>query len=210
MTVIKKIGIELTNAYIENGALPDSEQNQRKKREDVLSKAQQQYLANNGKRIEISFSFNKACSIRNKNKLIKEIVDLANRIDAVRTGAVRRDIFKNIPELDSVYINSTLYNEPKWKIFQVYTGSTMSPEKIGELLAYKEMKTVQYEKCDEYWLVIVVDFADPAQDQEIPTDVFKLSSGIFKKIIIYKTVFNQILEIPLSHHTRSLYPGGLP
>lgn len=62
----KKIGIEVTNSYIENGALPESEQNQKKGREDVLSKAQQQYLANNGKRIEISFSFNKACPIRNK------------------------------------------------------------------------------------------------------------------------------------------------
>lgn len=102
-----------------------------------------------------------------------------------------------------------MYNDPKWRVSQVYTGSTMSPEKIGALLTYKEMKTVQYAKCDEYWLVIVIDFADTAQDQEIPTDVFKLSSDIFKKIIIYKTVFNQILEIPLSHHTRSPNPGGL-
>ncbi len=198
----KKIGIELTNSYIENGTLPESEQHQKKGREDVLSKAQQQYLAKNGKRIEISFSFNKACPIRNKNKLIDKIVDLANHIEAFVTGAIRSDIFKHIPELDYVYVNSTLCNDPKWRVLQVYTGSTMSPEKIGELLSDKEKKATQYIKCDEYWLLIIVDFADAAQDQEIPTDVLTLRSDIFKKIIIYKTVFNQILEIPL--YQRSL------
>jgi hypothetical protein len=52
----RKIGIEITNFFLENGALPESEQVQQKAREAAVSKAQQVYLANGGKRIELSFA----------------------------------------------------------------------------------------------------------------------------------------------------------
>jgi len=191
----KKIGIEVTNAYIEDGKLPESEQNQVKGREEILSKAKREYLENNGKHIEISFSFSKDKPIRNKKDLIKRIVELAKRIDTFATGQIRRDIYQNIPELDFVYVNSALRSDLKWRPVQVYTIPILSAEKISEILSKKEVQATKYTQCDEYWLLIVVDFADFAQDQELPTDIAVLHSKIYKKIIVYKTVFNQVMEI---------------
>ena len=55
---------------------------------------------------------------------------------------------------------------------------------------------VHYCKCDAYWLLVVVDFIDPAQEQEIRVDdLGNVRSEIFEKIIIYRTGFNHILDI---------------
>ncbi len=50
-------------------------------------------------------------------------------------------------------------------------------------------------RCDKYWLVVVVDFIDRAQDQEIRIDGFeKIDSTVFEKVIVYKTLFPHVLE----------------
>jgi len=44
-------------------------------------------------------------------------------------------------------------------------------------------------------LLVVVDFMDPAQDQEIRVDSLAgLTSQVFEKIIVYKTCFGQMVE----------------
>jgi hypothetical protein len=46
-----------------------------------------------------------------------------------------------------------------------------------------------------YWLLVVVDFINPAQDQEIQIDGFdKIQTEVFEKIIAYKTLFGHVLE----------------
>jgi len=67
------IGIEITNFYHESGALPESEQAQRKARRKVISEAHQAYLANGGKKIELSFCFDKESSIRDRRILVNKI-----------------------------------------------------------------------------------------------------------------------------------------
>ena len=83
----RKIGIEITNFFRESGALPGSEQIQRKAREVVVSNAQQVYLDNGGKRIELSFSFDKSSPIRDQGKLIENISSVAKNIDGLKTGS---------------------------------------------------------------------------------------------------------------------------
>jgi hypothetical protein len=61
----------------------------------------------------------------------------------------------------------------------------------------KESKAADYAPCDAYWLLIVVDWADPAQDQEITTTGLKLPSEVFEKIIVYKPGFEDIAEVKL-------------
>ena len=50
---VKKIGIEITNFYIEDGSLSESEQSQKKLREKVVSTAQRMYLAEAGRNLRL-------------------------------------------------------------------------------------------------------------------------------------------------------------
>jgi len=191
----RKIGIEITNFFLESGVLPESEQVQRKRREAVISESHKIYLANSGKKIELSFSFEKLSPIRNKKKLTNKIYALAKKIDGFESGEVRRDFYKDIPELSFVYLNAKEYTNPKWRISQCYSGQFMSMEKLHTIVKTKEAKSKYYQYCDAYWLVVVVDFIDSAQDQEIQINNFeKIASTVFEKVIVYRTFFGHVLE----------------
>lgn len=191
----RKIGIEITNFLLESGALPQSEQVQRRAREAVVSRAQQIYLDNGGRGIEISISFNKASPIRDQGKLAKKIAAVAKTIDARKTGEISKDILKDIPELSFAFLNAKEYEDPKWRVVQCYSGQAMSIEKLRGIVSAKEAQSQAYERCDAYWLVVVVDFIDAAQDQDIQIDGSeKVDSTIFEKVIVYKTHFGHVFE----------------
>lgn len=185
----RKIGIEITNFFLEDGALPQSEQVQRKAREAVVSKAQQIYLSNAGKRIMLSFSFDKASAIRDQGKLATKIAEVAKDIDGRKTGAISKNALKDMPELSFIFLNATEYENPKWQVVQCYSGQIMSMEKLRGIVSAKEEQSKSYKHCDAYWLVVVVDFIDRAQDQEIQIDGFeKIDSTVFEKVIVYKLI----------------------
>lgn len=191
----RSIGIEITNFYLEKGDSSESEQAQRKLREKVVSGAQRIYRTENGKKIEITFGFEKANPIRDHKKLAKKIAALARHIEAWKTGVIRKDIFKGIPELSFVYLNAKEYDDAKWRGGRVYNGTRISRDGLIEIVRSKEESSKQYEKCDAYWLLVVVDFIDRAQDQEIQIDAFeKIESNVFEKIFVYKTGFGHVLE----------------
>ena len=192
----RKIGIEITNLFLENGAHPESEQVQQRARKATVSKAQQLYQANGGKKIELSFSFEKTVPIRDQAKLAKNIATLAKNIDELKTGSIRKDAFKDIPELSFVYLNAKEYEDPQWRVAQCYSGQLMSTEKLRAIVKDKESQSNGYQHCDAYWLIVVVDFIDRAQDQEILIDNFeKITSTVFEKVIVYKTHFGHVLEV---------------
>jgi len=67
----------------------------------------------------------------------------------------------------------------------------------------KEEKSRQYKQCGVYWLLVVADFFDLAQDQEIlDGGLDTISSEIFEKILVHKTVFGQVLESSNRSKTR--------
>ena len=49
------------------------------------------------------------------------------------------------------------------------------------------------------WLLLVVDFMDPAQDQEIqwPAGAVLMQARTFERIWLYKPAFHEVLEIPI-------------
>jgi len=191
----KKIGIEITNFFIEDGALPESEQIQRNAREAVVSNAQKLYLGDGGKRIVLSFSFDKASPIKNQGKLVKRLVEIAKKIDGQETGEVNRNLFKDIPEVSFIYLNSKEYEDPKWQVIPCYTGQIMSMEKLRAIVSNKEAQSKFYRPCDAYWLIVVVNIMDRAQDQEIRIDgVEKIESTVFERVIVYKTHFGHVFE----------------
>jgi hypothetical protein len=65
------------------------------------------------------------------------------------------------------------------------------------MVAEKMKKLAGYRPCDKYWLLLVVDFMDPAQDQDIawPADASALRAR-FERVLIYKPQFGQVTEVP--------------
>ncbi|HBR22719.1 MAG TPA: hypothetical protein DD713_09250 [Nitrospiraceae bacterium] len=191
----RKIGIEITNFYLEKGESPESEQRQRDLRKAIVFDAQRDYQTRNKKKIELTIGFDKANPIRNKKDLVQKLVDLAEQIKEYKTGQIRKHFFHSIPEISYVYLNAEEYADPKWRVEQLYSGSIMSRDVLIEIVRNKEGSSRKYIICAAYWLLVVVDCADRAQDQEIQIDDFeKIQSEIFEKIIVYTTPFGHILE----------------
>ena len=192
----RTIGIEITNFFLEDGTSPSSEQVQRRRRDRVVSRAQKLYLAGGGRRVEIWLSFDNSVSIQHHDTIVENLVMLARRVEKCTTGVIDRALYVDIPELSFVYLNTNLYPDARWHVSQCYSGQNMSAEKLREIIRAKEKKSEGYQPCDEYWLLVIVDFIDPAQDQEIPESISeKISSAVFEKVIIYKTCFGQVLEL---------------
>jgi hypothetical protein len=81
----------------------------------------------------------------------------------------------------------------------------MSTEGLMEIIREKEVKARHYTKCAAYWLLVVVDFLDAAQEQDIRIDGLTVESDIFTNIIVYKPRFEHIVEItPQPASTRIL------
>ncbi len=191
----RRIGIEITNFFLEKGSLSESEQAQRKLRDKVISEAQRVYQTGSGKKIEITFGFDKANPIRNQKKLVRELVELAKHIEKWETGQIIKDAFKTIQELSFVYLNAKEYEDARWRVVQVHNVPVMSRDRLIDIIRDKEIRANKYKKCDAYWLLVVVDFINSAQDQEIQINGFdKKQTEIFEKVIIYKTLFGHILE----------------
>lgn len=71
----------------------------------------------------------------------------------------------------------------------------MSLERLKKIVKEKEGKSQDYRRCDSYWLLVVVEFIDPAQDQEIRIDgLDTLRSEVFGKVLIYRTAFGHVLD----------------
>lgn len=193
----RKIGIEITNFFLKSGDRPESEQVQRVVRTKVIKNAHYLYMRDNGKKFELTFTFSDCHPILDQDKLVSEIVTLAKRAEPCKTGRLEIDFLQGIPELSSVYLNAKEYDDPKWRIAQVHEVPFMSPSGLNKIIKDKEMKHPQYRECDAYWLLVVVDFIDAAQDQEIiQSDKFNaINSTVFENIVIYKPQFAEIVEI---------------
>jgi len=194
----RTIGIEITNFYLEPGGDEGSEQRQRPRRYEVASEAHRLYRAGGGKGIELTIEFNSAKPITSASKktLPQKIAAFAASVHMQPSGPYYPDSFPDMPEITSIWLNSREWPDATWaRPGQVHSYEDMSAARLRAIVAEKESKAANYASCDAYWLLIVVDFADPAQDQEITTTGLKLSSDVFEKIIIYKPGFEDIVEV---------------
>jgi len=154
------------------------------------------YLAKGGKKIQLSFSFDPELPIRERMPLVNKIAAFAKSIETLASGAVNKEVFKYIPQISFVYIHAGEYKDPKWQIIRCLSPPLMSLEAVRAIVTSKEAKSKQYKHCEAYWLILVVDSIDPAQDQEIQIDGFsKIDSAVFEKVIVYKPYFGHVLEV---------------
>ena len=55
------------------------------------------------------------------------------------------------------------------------------------------MKSKDYEKCDEKWLLVSMNLMDRAQDSNVVVEkLFTQSSNVFSKIILYRMAYTDI------------------
>jgi hypothetical protein len=246
------IGIEMTNFYLTPGTSPASEQVQSNLRRTAVVEGQKLFTTNGGQNVELTFSFDKTKPIQDVRALAGKLAGLGKRVEHGVNGQVRKDVYKDIPELGFVYLyaRELQYDDkvdPKypdgapdlsegfgvwadyenrrearalqagiykplpfvarWKVGQSHSPGLMSTKRLNEIISEKEAKAQNYAPCDVYWLLIVVDFIDSAQEQEIRIDGLAVQSDMFQKIIIYKTGFEHIVELE-PQKTRDARPGS--
>ncbi len=192
-----KVGVEIANLYISNGSDPASEQVQRPRRKQVIEQAQALHQANGGKRIELTVDFQPQNPITKIGPVAKAIAALAMQVENKPSSQLSPILFKHIPELRFVYCNSDEYPDALWRSSQTSSVPFLSVERIREIVAEKTHKLTNYEKCDAYWLLLVVDFRDPAQDQELKWPIGEQPLGSpYERVLIYKPQFGQVLKVP--------------
>jgi hypothetical protein len=236
----RSIGFEITNFYASEGENPGSEQVQRIRRKAVVSLAQTLYLKTGGANNVITFGFDKGHPLQDMPGVAAQIAAMAHRIEGLGNGQIRRDHFRDIPELDFVYLYArelqysdeldpdfpsgqpdasehfTAFAEyrnrrdaralregvykplpftGKWRLTQTHNFGLMSKARLTEIIREKEVKARLYAPCDAFWRLIVVDFMDPAQEQEIRVDGLMIASNVFQRIIVYKPSFEHVVEI---------------
>lgn len=194
----RKLGIEIANLYLTDGVDPNSEQVQRKRREAAVRDAQKRHSLAGGRKIELTVSFDPAHPITNTQEVAGSLATVAHSIENLPAGVLSRRHFAQVPHLSFVYHNPTEYLDSLWRVSQVFSVPDLSVNRVAQLAATKQQLLANYEQCDAYWLLLVVDFMDRAQDQEIgwPVESSSLKTS-YDRVIIYKPQFSQWIEVPV-------------
>ena len=191
------IGIEIANLYISSGADPASEQVQRLRRLQILERAQSLHLASGGRSIELSVDFNTEHPIHEIETVAQALATIAKQFENLPSGLVRPSLLGHVHQLRALYHNAEEYVDAKWRPVQRYGLPSLSLERLRDLVHNKNKKLQAYQPCDFYWLLLVVDFMDPAQDQDLhwPAGVV-LEKSPFERILLYKPQFAQVVRVP--------------
>lgn len=188
----EKIGVEITNFYTDPTG---TEQSQISMRLNAVQKAQKSFQDKLKKNVEYTFGFNRESPIQNVNKMAKDLLLLAERFSDRITGQVKKDEFEDIPEVSFVWRGAE-YEDCEWRVSQTFSIPFMNVERLAEIIKEKEKKTQEYAVCDKLWLLIIIDYINLAQDQEIMNmHIPEIGSDVFDKVILYKTGIEQIREV---------------
>lgn len=192
-----RIGIEITNLYLEGGDKSESEQVQRQRRNQVLKRAQELFVAAGGPNTELSVGFNPSFPINELEPVAAALSSLGQQMIGQATQQIAKQNYQQIPQLSFVYHNSTVYPNAKWRLVQGYSVPVLSVDRLQAVVNEKTAKASKYQHCDRYWLLVVVDFMDPAQDQNLVWPTGKvLQGGAYEKVFLYKPQFREVMEVP--------------
>ncbi|MBB6582876.1 hypothetical protein HXP36_14200 [Ralstonia solanacearum] len=89
------------------------------------------------------------------------------------------------------------YAKPRWRVQQGYRVPMLQVDRVREIVTEKIEKAKTYQPCDALWLVITVDFWNPAQDQEIewPKDE-RIDCGPYERVFLHKPAYRRVVEVP--------------
>jgi hypothetical protein len=191
------LGIEITSLYIASGSEAASEQVQRRRREQVLQRAQAIFLDAGGARMELSVDFDPRRPIEQVESVARALSDVALQPIGFPTGPVKPTHFGHIEPLRSVFLNAHEYPDAKWRLIQSFTVPSLSIERVREVVAEKSEKLPAYQPCERYWLLVVIDLMDVAQDQHLDWPMgATLGASPYEKVLLYKPQYQQVLVVP--------------
>ena len=191
----RTLGIEIVRLYLADGGNPGSEQRQSALRSQVLTKAQELH-ERGGQRIELHVDFDPATPITDVREAAHRLAQLAEQIQHEPTTLSGHSI-EISHGLRFAYHNAIAYPDAKWRNTQSYTVNRVDPDRLRIVVEEKVAKTKQYRACDELWLLVIVDFMDRAQDQDLTLpDGLKLIAKPFNRVLLYKPQFGQVVEVP--------------
>ncbi|MFM0157754.1 hypothetical protein [Paraburkholderia sediminicola] len=192
----RTLGIELTTLYIVDGQDAASEQRQTKPREHVVARAQELHVEAGGRPIELAIGFDPRFPITDVEGLARSIAEVAAYVQRGEPGQVEEATYDQLCYLNFIYFSGEWAN-PRWFVQQSYSVPILQVNRVREVVADKIEKAKEYRPCDAYWLVITVDFWDPAQDQDIewPTGQI-VDCGPFERVFLHKPAYRRVIEIP--------------
>ena len=191
-----KIGVEIARLYIVDGTHPSSEQVQYQRRKRVVAEAQALHKTLGGRPIELHVDFNPGKPIQD----IKHVAEIVAKFAMEIQDKPQITVWH--PPTESDYLrylqhNGIEYADAKWTVMQSFSVPVLDVERLQTVVREKANKAADYEHCDEYWLLLVVDFMDLAQDQTlILPKQFQLSPSAFTKVLVYKPQFHEVLQVP--------------
>lgn len=194
----RKIGIEIARVYKEDGRNPRSEQMQRGDRQKVIEQAERNFLSLGGRKIELHIGFDQNFPItRNRiNHIASDLTKIALEISPIQESYVLNFPLKETPEVGFLYHNGMDYPNSHWRVQQSYDVPALSVDRVKAIVKEKNEKLSGYVECDAHWLLLIVDFWDPAQDQDIRWPAGEsVGRTRFERILIYKTMFTEVIEV---------------
>jgi hypothetical protein len=194
----RTLGIEIAHLYINDGDAQDSEQKQSVNRLKVIASAEEIYLSRGGRKIELNVGFCELNLIKPKRikQIAKDLASYALEISMRSDGYLSCWPLDATPEIGYLSHDGNEYPNSRWGLSQTFRTPFLSVARVKEMVARKVTKAQQYAPCAATWLLLVVEFWDPAQDQLIhwPADE-SVGKTPFDRILIYKTGFTDVIEV---------------
>ena len=195
----RTLGVEITHLYKADGNDLQSEQKQIINRLKVIELAEQIYLSRGGRKIELNIAFNPQhpiLRIKHIKKTAEVLALFALEISSIPDGHTSHSPLEGTPELMYLYHDGKEYPTSKWRSAQSYDVPALSVRRVKELVELKTKKIQAYKECEAYWLLLIVEFWDPSQDQGIHWPAGEsVGQTPFERILIYKTYHNEIVEV---------------
>jgi hypothetical protein len=192
----KTLGIELTTLYIVDGQDAASEQRQTKPRERAVARAQELHVESGGRPIELAIGFNPEFPITDVEGLARSIAEIAQYVQRGAPGQIEQATYDHLDCVNFIYFSGEWAN-PRWFVQQSYAVPLLRVNRVREVVADKIEKAKEYRSCDAYWLIITVDFWNPAQDQDIEWPVGELvDCGPFERVFLHKPAYRRVIQIP--------------
>jgi hypothetical protein len=187
------LGIEVTELHVKDGEL--SWQRQAPRRAEALRRAGAQYVAAGGPAFDFNFDFNPLPAAISIDEIARQALTAATASANGASGEMSWDLLESTPLVRWLYRPALTYAEPRWNDMPCHAVPFLDPVNVQRVVNAKGQKLASYRKCDLQWLVIGVDFWNPAQDQELtwPADEGLNLCG-FDRVFIVKTLHKAYLE----------------
>jgi hypothetical protein len=209
----KRIGIEICRLYKDSRDDSLSIQAQEQWKKGLVEDAWKIFLEKSSEKYRVFVSFEERTNIKKDNigilsnfiaeKILERIrskkPEEGNPIDLGRYDLMKQrevlDQQHDIVSLIQVY-DFKEYGDYSWTQSNVFTVETLNYNNLIKIIKKKDTLIETYQRCEEIWLLIVVDFWNPTMDQDIPRNFnVEMISSKFDRMSLFKTAEEIIKEI---------------